>query len=629
MPLAAQETPPAEPSPDAANDAAADASSGVDESVAGEENLIRSHGVSTFGDLALPADFEHLPYVNPDAPKGGEIAQSIPNSTGFDNYNPFTFRGRGAALSSIMLESTLTGTADEIGAAYCLLCSTLEYPESRDWVIFNLRPEAAFSDGTPLTAHDVLFSYEQLRDKGLSSFRVVIAQQVMKAEVLDDHRIKFYFTPDYPRRDVIQSVGSLPVFSRDDFSDNERDLEQPMQEPFIGSGPYVFDRADVNKMVSYKRNPDYWGADLPINRGRFNFDRIRYEYFADYDAAFEAFKAGEYTFRHEVSSIIWATRYDFPALDRGWAVKETFPDGTIASGQAWVLNLRRPDFQDIRVREAIGLMFNFEWSNQALFYGLYSRVDSFWDNSELAATGTPSPEELALLEPVAGDLPDGILTDEAVTSPESGERQLDRPNLRRAAELLNEAGWTTGNDGMRRNSEGRVLKLEILNDSQTFDRVINPFVENLRALGIDARNTRVDNAEYENRARSHDFDIISDHLGQDPIPGAGLQQYFGSANVGDVFNVMGLANPAIDALIRNVEAAESNDELTFATRALDRALRSLRFWVPQWYNANRLVAYYDMYEHPETLPPYALGELDFWWFNQEKYDALKAEGALR
>ena len=219
---------------------------------------------------------------------------------------PFTFRGRAAALSSIVFESILTGTADEVGAAYCLLCATLEYPPSRDWVIFHLRPEAKFSDGTPLTAHDVLFSYETLRDKGLSSFRMVIAQQVARAEVLGDHQIRFFFTPDYPRRDVIQSVGGLPVFSRKDFADHGRDLEKPQEVPFIGSGPYVFDSADINRRIVYRRNPDYWGADLPINRGRHNFDRLRYEYFADYDAAFEAFKAGEYNFRREVSSIIWA-----------------------------------------------------------------------------------------------------------------------------------------------------------------------------------------------------------------------------------------------------------------------------------------------------------------------------------
>ena len=594
-----------------------------------QEAVINAHGVSVFDALRLPADFQHLPYVNPDAPKGGEMSQAIPNSTGFDNFNPFTFRGRAAALASMPLETILTGTADEMGAAYCLLCETIEYPESRDWVIFNLRPEARFSDGTPLTAHDVLFSYETLRDQGLSSFRMVLGQQVTGTEVLDDHRIRFDFAEDIPRREVIQLVGGLPVFSRADFEANDRSLEQTSQTAFLGSGPYVFDRADTNRFVAYRRNPDYWGADLPINRGRFNFDTIRIEYFSDYDAAFEAFKAGLYLFRREVSSRSWAIGYDFPALNAGHVVKEALPDGPVASGQAWVLNLRRPIWQDIRVREAIGLMFNFEWTNQTQFYGLYNRVESFWDNSDLKAEGVPEGAELALLEPVAGDLPDGILTEEAVTAPVSGERQMDRGNLRRAAALLEEAGWVTGSDGLRRNAAGQVLRLEILNDSQTFDRVINPFVENLRALGIDAFNSRVDNAEYENRKRSFDFDMIGDHLGQPEIPGTGLQQYFGSNAVDDVFNVMGLANPAIDRLITHAAAAETREDLLPAVHALDRALRALHFWVPQWYNPDHLVAYFDIYDRPDELPPYALGEMDFWWYDAAKAEALRAAGALR
>ncbi|WP_134725762.1 extracellular solute-binding protein [Paracoccus luteus] len=591
---------------------------------------IVSHGIATFDTLKLPADFAHLAYVNPDAPKGGEISEWAPG--GFDSYNPFTLKGRAAALSTTMLESLMTGTADEVGAAYCLLCETIEYPESRDWVIFTLRDGARFSDGTPLTARDVLFSYEQLRDKGLSSYRAVLGQQVAGAEVLDDRRIRFTFTPDYPRRDVIQQVGGIPVFSQADFTANQHDLAESSNRPFIGSGAYLFDKADIGRSVTWKRNPDYWGADLPINVGRNNFDSIRIEYFGDYETAFEAFKAGEYTFRNEASSIIWSTRYDFPALNQGWVVKAELPDGNIANGQAWAINMRRPQFQDIRVRQAIGLMFNFEWANSTLFYGLYERVGSFWDNSELAATGTPGAEELALLEPLAADLPPGVLTDPAVEPPVSGARQLDRGNLRQAAALLNDAGWTIpqgARDGLRRNAQGQTLRVEILNESQTFDRVINPYVENLRAAGIDAVHSRVDDAQMESRQRSHDFDMINVHLGQDPIPGGGLQQYFGSASTNDVFNAMGLANPAVDRLITLVEGATTQADLTVRVRALDRALRAIHLWVPQWFKAKYTVAYWDQYAHPETLPPYALGELDFWWFDADKAEKLKKAGALR
>lgn len=590
------------------------------------QNTIVSHGISTFGDLQYAADFPHLDYVNPEAPKGGEI--SVWTAGGFDSFNPYTLKGRAAALASVVHESLLTSTADEIGAAYGLLAESLEYPESRDWVIFTLRPEATFSDGSPVTAEDVLFSYETMRDKGLISFRAVLTQQVAGAEVLDARRIKFTFTPDYPRRDVIQSVGGLPVFSKADYIAKGRDLENSSDTPFLGSGPYVFDTADMGRRVVWRRNPDYWGADLPINRGRSNFDRIRVEYFGDYEAAFEGFKAGAYTFRTEASSLIWATRYNFPALDKGWVVKRTLPNGQIGTGQAFSINLRRDRFQDPRVREALGLMFNFEWANETLFYGLYTRTNSFWDNSELAATGTPGPDELALLEPLADQLPPGVLTDPAVVAPTSGPRQLDRGNLRKAAALLDAAGWPVADDGMRRNPQGQTLRVEILNDSQTFDRVINPYVENLRALGVDAVHTRVDDAQFTNRERSHDFDMITDQLGQDYIPGSGLQQYFGSGSVGDVFNSMGLAHPAVDALIAQVEAAHTRDEMTTAVRALDRVLRALRFWVPQWHKAEHTVAYYDMYEHPEALPPYALGELDFWWYNAEKAEKLKAAGAF-
>lgn len=592
-----------------------------------QPKTIVSHGISVFGEPALPADYKHFRYVNPDAPKGGEISEW--GLGGFDSYNPFTVGGRATAIGIIMLERLMEDPADEQGTSYCLLCETIEYPENRDWVIFHLRPEAKFSDGTPLTANDVKFSFEQLRDHGLSSYRTAIVRMITGVEVVDDHTVKFTFAPDYPRRDVIQQAGSQIVFSQADFEKNKRDIGKTSTTPFLGSGPYVFDKADMGRSITVKRNPDYWGKDLPINVGRHNFDTIRTEYFADYDAAFEAFKAGIYTFRNETSSIHWATRYNFPALQSGAVKKEELPNGNIASGQAWVFNLRREKFQDIRVREAIGLMFNFEWSNEALFYMLNTRVNSFWDNSELAAKGPPSEAEVKLLEPLAKDLPEGILSDDAVVQPVSGKTQLDRRNLRKASALLDEAGWTTGQDGMRRNAKGETLKVEFLNDNQSFDRIINPFVQNLRALGVDAVNARVDDAEMTNRTRSHDFDIVTDSLGQDFFIGGGTEQIFGSENVGDVFNSMGLANPAIDALLKQGVAATTAEDMNNIIHATDRALRSLRFWVPQWYKADYTLAYYDMYGHPEAMPPYALGELDFWWYDADKAEKLKKAGALR
>ncbi|PCD78181.1 extracellular solute-binding protein [Pseudothioclava arenosa] len=590
------------------------------------EDTIVAHGVATLGTLSYSPDFTHLAYVNPEAPKGGEISEWT--SGGFDNFNPYTLEGRAAAWASAAHESLLTGTADTVGEAYCLLCESVEYPASKDWAIFTLREGIRFSDGTLATTDDVVFSYETFRDFGLSSFRAVLAQQVASVEKLDDRRVKFTFQPGYPRRDIIQAAGGLPLLSRAQFERDKISLDKASDVPLIGTGPYKFGASKDGRSVSWVRNPDYWGEDLPINRGRNNFDTVRIEYFGDYNSAFEAFKAGAYTFRNEASSIQWATGYDFPAFTKGLVQKVELPSGDVASGQAFLINLRHPHLQDIRLREALGLAFNFEWSNATLFYGLYSRVNSIWENSYLAASGTPSAEELAILEPLAADLPDGILSDEAVMAPVSSADQFDRKNLRRAGKLLDEAGWSVGNDGLRRNAAGEVLRITILNDSQTFDRVINPFVENLRRIGIDAVHERVDDAQYENRRRSHDFDLITSHVGQDLLPGADLQQYFGSASVGDVFNAMGLANPAVDKMIRLVEEANTREELVPRVHALDRALRALRFWVPQWYKASHTVAYYDMFEHPEVLPPYALGETDFWWYNAEKAEKLKQAGAF-
>jgi len=597
---------------------------------AASEGWITAHGITTFpgGTLKYDADFPRLDYVNPDAPKGGEM--SIWAFGGFDSMNPYTIKGRADRLASAPFESLLTSTADEVGSSYCLLCETLSYPPDRSEVIFTLREGVAFSDGTALTSADIVFSYEAFRDKGLPSFRAVLARTVAGAEALDDRRVRFTFVEGAPTRDVIQSVGGLPILSQAHYAAEGLDMGENSLTPFLGSGPYVPDRIDVGQTSVYRLNPDYWGADLPINIGRNNFETIRIEYFADYSVAFEAFKGGSYHFRNEASSRDWATGYDFPAVRDGHVVRAELPDGTIATGQSFVMNLRRPQFQDPRVREAIQLMFNFEWSNEQLFYGLYERIDSFWENSDLAATGLPSEAELALLAPLAEMLPEGVLDGAAVMAPTSGPRQLDRANLRRALELLDAAGWAVDPaDGMRRR-DGQTLRVEFLNDSQTFDRVINPYVENLRRAGIDAVHQRVDNAEATNRTRSFDFDIVTDQFPMGYIPGRGLEQYFGSETADtSVFNAMGLKSEAVDRLIAHVVGAETEAELTTAVRALDRVLRAYRFWVPQWYKASHTVAYYDMYRHPEPLPPYALGNLDFWWYDADRAAELRAAGVLR
>lgn len=600
-----------------------------------DPEVIVSHAITTFGDPPkYPADFPHLDYVNPDAPKGGEIAVHWIGN--FDTMNPYSDKGVPAYLSTIGIEDMMVATADEIGALYCLICETIEYPADKSWVIFNMRPEARFADGSELTADDVKFTTDTFAVEGLSSFRLVLNEFVESVEVLDKHRVRYTFKADSPLRDRIQMAGGMPVMSKAWFERTGAKMDESRLEPAMGSGPYVLDRFDIGERIVYRRNPDYWGRDLPINRGRANFDTIRVEYFADPTAAFEAFKSGTYTFRNENNSRIWATQYNFPALNEGWVKKELLEHGQIANGQSWVFNLRRAKFQDARVREALGLMFNFEWSNATLFYGIYARISGFFENSELAASGPPSAEELALLQPLADKLPPGVLEGEAVMAPTSGERQLDRANLRKAAALLDEAGWTAGADGLRRNAAGEVLSVEFLEDGPDFDRIINPYIENLKALGVDAKLTRVDPSEFEFRIRYSDedpsrafnFDVVTKQFPLGYEPGPGLKQYLASQSVNDVFNVMGLADPAVDALLGNVIAAQSKDEMVTAAKALDRTLRALKFWVPQWHKPAYTVAYFDMFERPATLPPYALGELDFWWYNAEKAEALRSAGAL-
>lgn len=597
-----------------------------------DQKVIQAIGISTFGNLAHQGEF--VPdYVNPDAPKGGEISEWAFGT--FDSMNPFTVKGVPAAGSSGIYESILTGTADEIGASYCLMCTTMDYPEDRSWVVFHLRDDVHFWDGQPLTAADVVFSFEQFRDHGLSDFRTIFNQQVDKAEALDDHTVKFTFKPDFPTRDLPATVGGLPIFEKADFETNKRNLEDSGMQPFMGTGPYKLGKVTPGQTITYVRDPGYWGEGLPMNKGQNNFDTIRYEYFGDSAAAFEAFKGGVYTFRVENSSKQWATGYDFPGVTSGAVIKAELPNGNMANGQAFLFNLRREKFQDPRVRQAIGLMFNFEWSNQTLFYGLYSRINAVWENSWMAATGTPTEAEKALLQPLVdqGLLDASILAEDAVMAPvSSADSQLDRGNLRKASALLDEAGWAVGDDGLRRNGKGEVLKIEFLNDNPAFDRVINPYVENLKALGIDAVLTDVDPAQSEERESppNYDFDIIVGNAGNAYEPGADLLQEYGSKTADDtVFNKAGLKNPAVDALIDKAIAAKTRAELDDVTRAIDRVLRSTYFWVPQWYKDVYTVAYYDQYDHPEKMPRYALGETSLWWFNPDKAAKLKASGALK
>ncbi len=590
--------------------------------------VTRSHGFSTFGELKYPPDFKHFDYANPDAPKGGTMSfRGTGASTTFDSLNPFILKGEPVQGYAHLYDTLMARAYDEPDAVYGLLAESIEYPEDRSWVIYTLRPEARFADGTPVTPDDVVFTIEALQTMGNPLFRVAV-EDVEKAEVLDEHRVKVTFKAGASTRDLPGQVGELYILPRHYY--DTVPFDRSSLDPPLGSGPYVVKDVQPGRTITYCRNPDYWGATLPVNVGANNFDCIRYEYFADNTAAFEAFKAGAYVFHEEYYSALWATGYDFPALDKGWVKRDVIPDGRPSGAQGFWFNLRRPQFQDIRVREAIGLMFNFEWSNESLFYGLYERTESFWQGSDLAAEGLPEGEELATLEAFRDRLPPEIFTEPAYVPPASGPRQLDRKMLRRASDLLDAAGWEVGADGLRRNAAGEVLRLEIADDSPAFERIVIPYVDNLRAAGIDARFALIDPAQFEARRKTFDYDMTIGRFSLPLSPSIELRTFYGSASADQPgsFNLTGLKDPVVDALIARIIAAEDRATLTARVHALDRVLRAKQIWVPQWTKGTHWLAYWDIFGRPEIKPTYDRG-VDFWWIDQARLDALKAAGALR
>jgi microcin C transport system substrate-binding protein len=587
-----------------------------------------SHGISTFGELKYPADFPHFDYVNPGAPKGGLMSfRGTGASQTFDSLNAFILQGEPAQGLTRLYDTLLVRAFDEPDAVYGLLAERLEYPEDRSWVIFTLREGATFADGEAVTADDVVFTFETLKEKGAPRYQLDL-RDVASVTAVSEREVRFDFAEGAAMRDLIANVGQYEILPAHYYETT--DFESSTLVPPLGSGPYLVRDVTSGRTITYCLNPNYWGSDLPVNVGKNNFDCIRYEYFADNTASFEALKAGEYLFHEENFSAQWATGYDFPALTNGWVIRETIPDDRPSGAQGFWFNLRQPQFQDARVREAIGMMFNFEWSNQTLFAGLYERTDSFWENSVLQASGPLEGDELVFLEQWRGRLPESVFTEPAFTPPVSAPNALDRAMARRAGALLDEAGWEVGDDGMRRNALGQTLRVEFLNASPTFERIILPFVENLRAIGVDAVHTLVDFAQYEQRQEDFDYDIVSGRFVLPLSPSIELRELFGSdsANAPGTFNLAGIADPVIDEIIEEVVSASDRTTLETRVRALDRVLRDRRIWVPNWYKGTHWLAYWDVFGRPETKPPYDRGT-DYWWWDQAKYEALQAAGALR
>ncbi len=593
------------------------------------QDSTEAHGISPFGDLKYPPGFAYFDYVNPDAPQGGHMRFRGTLASGtFDSVNYFILKGEAAQGLLRIHDGLLARAWDEPASYYGLIAESLEYPEDRSWVIFNLRPEARFSDGTPITAEDVVFTIDTMKTEAAPYFRITL-EDVAGAAALDTHRVRIDFEEGAATRDLAATVGELPVLPRHYY--DTVPFDQSTLDPPVSSGGFRIEAIDPGRSITYCRDPDYWGRDLPVNVGKDNFDCFTYEYFADTTAAFEALKVGEYLLHEEFSSAIWATAYDFPALDKGWIIRGEIPDGRSSGAQGFYMNLRREKFADVRVREAIASLFNFEWTNATLFHGLYQRSDSFWENSDLQATGLPEGAELAVLERYRGQLPDTVFTEPAASPPiRNPDQKIDRNAVRAASRLLEAAGWRVGADGMRANADGERLRVEIVSDNAAFERVLLPFIENLRRAGIDAIHTRVDAAEEVQRQEDFDFDIMIARIVLPLRPSVELRTVFGSrgADAPGTLNLAGVADPAVDALIEEIIAAPDLPAMTARVRALDRVLRAMHIWVPNWYKGSHWLAYWDVFGQPAIKPAYDRG-VDYWWWDQAKYDALVAEGALR
>ena len=576
----------------------------------------RRHGMSIFGELKYPPDFAHFDYVNPQAPKGGTFSQIGPTTAynasfyTFDTLNGYILKGNAPQGLNLLFDTLMARAFDEPDALYGLAAESVEISDDGNRLVFHLREGARFHDGTPLTAEDAAFSFMLLKEKG----HPLIAQNVKEmtsAETVDERTLAVTLTGKQTRDLPLFIAGTLPIFSKAFYT--EQDFADASLTPPLGSGPYKVGDFRAGRFVSYARVADYWGQDLPVNRGQWNFDTVRFEYFRDRTAQFEAFKAGGYLFREEFTSKTWATEYDFPAVKDGRVKLLTLPDDTPSGAQGWFLNTRRPKFQDIRVREAIGLAFDFAWTNRNLFYDLYKRTESYFENSPMKAAGEPDAAELALLEPWRGEVPDAVFGP-AVTPPESDGSGQDRALLRRAAALLDEAGWKIA-DGARRNAAGEAFSIEFLDNDPMVERLVAPLAKNLRLLGIDARSRQIDSSQYQLRRDNYDFDVVMQRYSLSLTPGIEVRSYWSSdfAKVPGGRNLSGISSPAIDALIEQVIAAPTREAQIVAARALDRVLRAGHYWVPQWHKNVHNLAFWDKFAWPETKPKYDRGVLATWW----------------
>ncbi len=576
-----------------------------------------SHALTLYGEPPkYPADFSHFEYVNPEAPKGGTLRLSGFGS--FDSLNGFISRGNSADRLGLIYDTLTFHSLDEPFTEYGLLAERIEHPEDNTWVRFYLRPQARFHDGQPVTANDVVFTFNTLVEKGAPFYRAYYAD--VKEVVADDERTVTFHFHHGRNRELPLVLGQLPVLPAHYWA--ERDFARTTLEPPLGSGPYRIAQVNAGRSISFSRVEDYWGADLPVNRGFYNFDRVVVDYYRDLGVALEAFKAGQFDFNQEYSARNWAGGYASPALRDGRIIQEEIPNLNTQGMQGFVFNMRRPYFQDRRVRKAITLLFDFEWANGRLFHNAYERSSSYFGNSELGAEGLPDEAELALLEPWREQLPDSVFGP-AWSPPRTDGSGVIRKQMREAYALLQEAGWRIEND-LLVNEDGEPLRFEFLIVQADFERVLLPYKRNLASLGIELTLRRVDTSQYINRLRSRDFDMVVTSFGQSNSPGNEQREYWHSASADNPGsrNLMGLRHPAVDALVDGLIQADSRESLITHTRALDRVLRAKHILVPNFHTTVYRVAYWNRFAHPALPPKYDLG-LFTWWEDPAKAAALR------
>lgn len=587
--------------------------------LAQETRTFTSHALTLEDAPKYPADFEHLEYVNPNAPKGGTMRLFAIG--GFDTFNPYVIKGDPAAgLVDRFYESLVRETEDDSLTGYGMVAGKIEVAEDISFVVYHLRPEARFNDGSPITSEDVVFSFNILKEKGQPFYRAYYGN-VSEAIAVDTHTVKFSFSGE-PNRELPQIVGQFPILSKAYWKD--REFDQTTLDPPVTSGPYKIKDFEPGRFVVFERDPDYWAADLPINKGLWNFDVIRYDYVRDDDVAIEAFKSGEYDFRAESSSKKWATAYDFPALNEGMVRKEMLRHYRATGMPSFVFNIRKPKFQDWRVRKALGYCFDFEWSNKNLFYGQYTRSRSFFDNSDLASAGLPTEAELKILEPYRGRIPDEVFTTEFVVPKTDGSGNI-RGNLREAIDLLTEAGWIVDNNQLVHSESGEAMVIEFLLVSPEFERIVSPFIQNLNRLGIKGQIRTVEQAQYINRRNAFDYDMITVVFGQSRSPGNEQRNYWGSesADAPGSFNFVGIQDAVIDELVEKVIEATSRAELIVASRALDRVLQWHYFVIPTWHINSDRVIWWDKFGRPAIKPAFGVG-LWSWWLDPDKNERVES-----